>query len=124
MLQILPESEGAALIAKASEKLTHKDYEETFIPCLDRLIKKNGKVNVLLHLDESFNGWEMGAMWDDAKFGVNHMKDFNKVGIVGAAKWIEWATKLSSYFIDGEIRNFKASELHKAIGWIKEYVEK
>ncbi|MBF0273613.1 MAG: STAS/SEC14 domain-containing protein [Nitrospinae bacterium] len=120
MLQILPESKGAVLMVKASEQLTHKDYEEVFIPTLDNLINTYGKVNVLLHLDESFSGWELGAMWDDAKFGVKHMKDFNKIGMIGAAQWVEWTTKISSYFIDGEIRNFKASELNDAMNWIKE----
>ena len=120
MISFLPESDDKVLIAKAVEKLTTKDYEEFFIPKLEEMLQKNEKINIVLYLTEEFRGWELGAAWDDAKFGFKHRKDFGKIAVVGGPKWVEWSTKFGSHLVKGEVKNFKTDELENAIKWTRQ----
>ena len=72
MLELMPESRADILVLRASERLTAVDYEEEFIPLLEKLIKQYGHARVLLYLDEDFQGWEAEALWNDAAFGLKH----------------------------------------------------
>ena len=119
MIKILPQSEGPTLVVEASKKLTTVDYEEVFIPELDRLIGQFGKIRVVFYLDSSFEGWELGAMWDDAKFGLKHKNDFERIAMVGGPKWVAWFSNLGSHFMPGAIKAFETSELENAIAWAK-----
>ncbi len=120
MITKLSESSDTALLVQASGHLTHEDYQTTFIPELQRLINIKGKARVLLYMDEGFEGWEMQAAWDDAKFGLAHRNDFSKLAIVGGPKWVAWGVRLSETLISGEIKMFEPEQLSEAKIWIKD----
>ena len=85
VIEIMPESKSSALALKASGKLTDADYKEVLIPKIEEIIKRSGKAKVLLHLPQDFIGWDAHAMWDDARFGLRHRNDFQKLAVVGGA---------------------------------------
>lgn len=118
MVELLPESEGQLLGFLASGKLTDDDYKDVLIPKVLEALK-NGKVSLLLHLGPDFKGWTAGAMWDDAKFASAHIKDFDKMAVVGGPKWVEWSTKVGQHFTDGTIKNFAEDQLAEAWTWMK-----
>lgn len=119
MLEVMPESQGNVIGVRASQKVTGRDYEEVLIPKLETLIQENDQVNFLYLIDEDFQGFELGAMWDDAKFGLKHRKKFDKVAMVGAAKWMEVGMKLFAPLMPGEIKSFPREELPAAWEWLK-----
>ncbi len=119
MIEIMPESNGSALALKASGKLTDADYKEVLIPRIEEIIKRSVKAKVLLYLPRDFTGWEAHAMWDDASFGLRHRNDFEKLAVVGGAKWVEWATKIASHFMEGEVKAFGEERLQEALDWIR-----
>ena len=120
MIEIMPESEGNVLAVKATGKLTAADYEDVFIPKLKEVIEEQGKARMVFYLSETFEGWELGAAWDDAKFGTKHMHEFDKIALVGGPKWVQWGTRLSAHFIRGQIKSFPVSEIEPALEWVKE----
>jgi hypothetical protein len=120
MIEIMSETEGNLLVVKATEKLTAKDYEEVFIPKINQLIQEYRKVRVVVFLAENFSGWEIGAAWDDAKFGIQHRNDFEKMAVVGGSKWVKWTTKISSHFMDGQVATYDTSDFQSAVAWAKE----
>ncbi|MBC8550985.1 MAG: STAS/SEC14 domain-containing protein [Candidatus Brocadiales bacterium] len=120
MIEIMTETEGSILAIKATEKLTTRDYEEVFIPKLDQLIRVFGKRKVVMFLADTFTGWEIGAAWDDAKFGLQHRNDFEKIALVGGPKWVEWTTKIGSHFVGGQVKTYDTSDIQAAISWVKE----
>ncbi|MDD4915683.1 MAG: STAS/SEC14 domain-containing protein [Methylococcales bacterium] len=119
MITIMQESEGKTLVVKATESLTHQDYEETFIPCLTQRIGEYGKIRVVFILAENFTGMEPGAVWDDAVFGVQHRHDFEKLAVVTDKRWVEWATKVGACFMDGQVVVYPPAELEAAVAWAK-----
>jgi hypothetical protein len=70
---------------------------------------------VVLFLDKDFIGWEFGAAWDDAVFGVQHRHDFEKIAVVGDQQWLEWATKIGSYFMEGQVTTYDTTEFQDAV---------
>ncbi|MBT3878507.1 MAG: STAS/SEC14 domain-containing protein [Candidatus Scalindua sp.] len=119
MIEIMPETEGSTLAIKATDKLTTRDYEEVLIPKLDQLIRVFGKIKIVIYLADSFTGWKIGAAWDDAKFGLQHRNEFEKIALVGGPKWVEWSAKIGSHFISGQAKTYDTSEIQAAISWVK-----
>jgi hypothetical protein len=119
MLTIMPESKDAILAIKATGQLTDSDYKEVLIPKMEQIIERFAKARALMYLSEDFIGWEPHAMWDDAKFGLRHRNDFEKLAVVGGTKWMEWATKIAAHFMKGEVRTFSEDQMQQAVDWVE-----
>ncbi len=119
MLEIMPQSQGKILAVRLTSKVTDSDYEKIFLPELQKLIEVYGKVRCLYFMDSEFDGWTLGAVWDDAKFGIRHKDDFEKCAIVGGPKWAEWGTKLVAHLVSGQLKTFSGDQLEEAWSWIK-----
>jgi hypothetical protein len=119
MIEILAQSDGKTLGVRLTGKVTDEDYEKIFLPALDKLIKEYGKANCVYYMDEGFEGWTLGAMWDDASFGMKHRNDFEKVAVVGGPKWAAWGTKLAGHFTSAEVNTYSGDKLDDAWSWIK-----
>ncbi|MBW1781626.1 MAG: STAS/SEC14 domain-containing protein [Deltaproteobacteria bacterium] len=120
MLKVLPESEGNILVLNAVGKLTDHDYKEVLIPRLESIIGEHGKARLLIDMGDEFHGWEAAALWDDARFGLTHRNDFDKMGVIGGPKWVEWGLKLGAMAMGGEIRSFSVNEREEAMSWIND----
>jgi hypothetical protein len=119
MIEIMSESKGNILGVRLTVRVTDWDYGETFIPALEKLIALHGKIRCLYYMDEAFEGWNIGAMWDDAKFGIKHRNHFEKIAVIGGPKWAEWGTKLASHLLSGEVKTYPADQLTDAWKWIE-----
>lgn len=119
MIKVLPESTGNILVLRAVGKLTDQDYKDVLIPRLDSIIREHGKARLLLDLGDDFQGWEAAALWDDTRFGLTHKNDFEKMGVIGGPKWLDWGLQLATMVISGEIRSFSPGEREEALTWIK-----
>ncbi|MGA9665522.1 MAG: STAS/SEC14 domain-containing protein [Gallionella sp.] len=118
MITISPQSKGNILVLGATGKLTDRDYKEVLIPRLEAIIQAHGKARLLLDIEDEFHGWEPAAAWDDARFGLAHRNDFEKMGVIGGPKWVEWGFKIGALAMSGEIRNFPPTERDQAMRWI------
>jgi SpoIIAA-like len=119
MIKVQPESERNILVVRAEAKLTDQDYKEVLIPRLEAIIREHGKARLLLDMGEAFQGWEGAALWDDARFGLEHRNDFEKMAVIGGPGWVKWGLKLGAMVVSGEIRSFSPSEREEALRWIK-----
>ncbi|PLY04204.1 MAG: STAS/SEC14 domain-containing protein [Arcobacter sp.] len=110
-------NESLFLKFKAIGTLTHEDYER-INPIIDLALTgiKEPKIDVLVDISE-LDGWDLEAAWDDLKLGLKYGNSFNKIAIYGEKSWVKFATKISSWFINGEVKQFKT--LGEAISWIK-----
>ena len=119
MIEVLPESRYNILGVKGIGKLTDLDYKNILVPRLEGMIKDYKKIRCLFLMSEEFHGWELEAAWDDAKFGVQHRNDFEKVAVVGGPRWVEWGTKLAALIMSGEVKTFSSEQLDEAWDWVK-----
>jgi hypothetical protein len=119
MIEVLPESQGKVIGFKFGGKITTKEYEDVIIPRVEAMFQEHGKIRFMWLVDDSFEGAEAGAMWDDTKLGLKHRHDFEKLALVGGPKWMDWLTKLAGKIMSGETKTFPREQLQGAWDWIK-----
>lgn len=117
MFQFIPVHEKNIYAIRVSGKLHHEDYQ-AFLPELEKLISEEGKIALLIELDD-FHGADFAAIKDDFKFGMEHAASFEKVAIVGDKHWQKWMTFLASPFVKGDIKYFERDALQKAWDWLR-----
>ena len=121
MIEVMPESEGKVLAVKATGKLTNDDYGDVLVPKMDEILAAHGGVRLLLYMDDEFEGWAGGAVWADAKLGVQQASTalrggFEKIALAGRPGWIGKGAELAGYLMHGEIKAFRQDERDEAIG--------
>ena len=119
MIEIMTESAGPVVGIHASGKLADRDYREVLIPALESRFGKHGKLRLLFFMDAGFEGWDLGAAWDDAVFGFRHLADFDRLAVVGGPEWVRVAARLSALLMKGEVRTFDADALDEAWAWVR-----
>lgn len=97
--------------------LTHEDYEE-ITPLLDAQLAqvKDPKINAFADISK-LKGWEARAAWDDFKIGLKYDFNFDKIAIYGENNLVEFGMKVASWFMSGEIKQFKDRD--EALAWAK-----
>lgn len=99
-------------------KLTHEDYE-IITPMLESALEGVTQPKIRVLIDAfAMEGWEPRAAWDDLKLGLKHGGEFERVAILGKKRWQEFAAKIGSWFIAGEIKHFE--DEHQARAWLCE----
>lgn len=106
------------LTLKAVGKLTHEDYEK-INPMIDSALEgvKDPKIKAFIDGSE-LEGWELRAAWDDFKLGLKHGSEFDKIAIFGNKKWQEYASKIGSWFVSGDVKYFESAD--EALVWLQQ----
>ena len=87
---------GAVCDVKVSGKLDVEDYAK-FLPEFERLINEHGKIRFLFRMHD-FEGWTLGAAWQDMKFDIKHFNDIERLAMVGETKMQKVMTTFSKPF--------------------------
>jgi hypothetical protein len=111
--------DARVLEVAASGKLTDADYQQLFIPEIERLTKQHGKIRLLFEMTQ-FHGWEPKAAWDDFKLNLKHRHDIERVAMVGEKKWQHWLTEFAKPFTGAKVRYFDQAEADQARAWVGE----
>ncbi len=118
MIRKLQPAKGNVIGFMLSGKLHDEDYK-LFVPEIEALIERTGKVRLLLQL-EDFHGWDLHAAWDDITFDIKHYHDLERIALVGDLGWKAWMVKLSKPFTAAEIMFFPTDEIDAAWDWLLE----
>ena len=102
---------------KLSGTVSKMDYQR-FVPEIEDLIRKHGKINVLMVM-EDFHGWDIDALWEDLKFDFKHYKDVNRIAMVGEKIWQKGMSIVCKPFTSAEIRYFEPHEIERARMWLE-----
>ena len=118
MLTLLRHSDANAIAFRAHDLLTDADYQEVLIPAVEKMLESHPKIRVLLDCDEEFRGWEPKALWDDAKLGMQHKHQFERMALVGGPLMAQWGAKLANHMMEGEVKTFEEGEFESAWSWL------
>jgi len=70
----------------------------------DRLTRRK-KIRAYIEMADDFAGVEPGALWDDTKFGLSHMLDWQRIALVTDVDWMKHAAQFYNLLgIFGSIR--------------------
>lgn len=120
MVEPIPNLPDNVLGFKAIGRVTSEDYETVLIPAVETKLAENEKVRLLYYLGEDFEGFEAGAMWDDAKVGMRHFTAWERIAMVTDIEWIRVSLKIFGFVMPGQVRVFNNEELPSAIQWLSE----
>jgi hypothetical protein len=102
----------------AQGRVTADDYEQRIVPAVEAALDKADRVRLLYHLGTDFDGFEAGALWEDAKVGLGHLAAWERIALVTDVDWIRMATKALGFAMPGEVRVFTNAELASAREWL------
>jgi hypothetical protein len=111
--------DATVLEVTATGKLTDEDYQQHFIPEIERLTSQHRKIRLFFEMTQ-FHGWEPKAAWDDLKLNLKHRNDIERIAMVGEKKWQHWLTEFAKPFTAAKVRYFDHTEADQARGWVEE----
>lgn len=120
MLEIMDRSHGKVLGLRVAGTVSQAEY----VPvreAMEEQIAQHGRIRVLVHL-ESLGAIEPMALWEDLKFGLKHMRDFERMAAVGDQPWLEPFVKVFGSVVPGPggARTFRPGEVEAAWAWLEE----
>jgi hypothetical protein len=75
----------------------------------------------LLVLLENFTGWERGEQWGDTYFFFSHRDDFEKIAVVGDARWEAQVLAFTGAGLrKGPVKIFPETGESEARAWLAE----
>jgi len=98
--------------------VTKRDYETVLIPGVEEALAKHEKVRLYYETAADFTGIEPGAMWEDAKVGVSHLRRWERFAVVTDIEWIKHTVRLFGFLLPGALRVFSPKEAVRAKEWI------
>lgn len=119
MIKIIPGKKKMLIHFKCEGIITHNDYQKVVIPALKEKINKNGLLSLIRDMRE-MKKIEGGAIWDDYKFGIHHLKYFDRMATVGDQWWMSPLMKFSSLFFKIKLKHFKSHQYEEALEWINQ----
>jgi len=120
MFRIIQGLPGNVVGLSASGTITDEDYSGTLIPLVEKAIREDGKVRMLMRFGPDFKGYTTSAMWDDTRFGISHWGDFEKLAVVTDISWLRNSVAMFAPLIPAPVRIYDGSELEDAKSWIAE----
>jgi hypothetical protein len=111
--------EGKLLHLYVDGLLTTRDYID-FVPVFERFEDLGSPpFAMLVELGPSFTGWNLGPLLGDGRPDVAHRNTFDRIAVVGDAKWNQWLTASSGLVFAAENRFFERHKKAEAENWAR-----
>jgi hypothetical protein len=111
MMKLLTHLPDHIVGVSASGQIDAKDYETVLIPAIDSALQKHKRIRVFYQLTA-------GAMWDDAKLGLAHLRAWERIAVVTDVHWVAHATRMFAFLLPGQVKVFSNEEQSDAEKWI------
>lgn len=117
MLRIEEGVPDEVLCVEAVGTVTDADYQQVLVPAVREKLERHGRIRLVYVLGDEFDGWTMGALWEDAKVGTRDLASWEKVAVVSDKDWLRHAVKAFGWMMPGDVRVFDLDELAAAKSW-------
>ena len=115
MIKELSGLPGGVIGFEASGKLSAEDYRDVILPALERAAA-SGEVRFVVVIPE-FHGMSGGALWQDLKVGIEHLRAWKRIALVTDIEWMAQMTSLFGWMTPGQVRHFPLAQRDEAIAW-------
>jgi 2-polyprenyl-6-methoxyphenol hydroxylase-like FAD-dependent oxidoreductase len=116
-LHRLPQSQTNVIGYRIHGKLRETDYR-TLEMSLDEVLQTADSLGLLLQI-EALEGVEVGALWEDWKFGRRYHHKIHKLAVVGDQHLSSWLARLSEPLYAQNAQHFTAAEIGQAWEWLR-----
>jgi hypothetical protein len=101
---------------EASGKLQAEDYRDVLLPAIERAATEGGGIRCVIVIT-NFDGLSAGALWQDLKMGVEHLRAWKRIALVTDIEWMTQMTALFGWMTPGEVKHFPLTERTAATAW-------
>ena len=118
-MQVIEELQGlpkGVVGFQTSGKVDATDYRDVVLPALERAFD-TGEVRFLIVMTD-FKGMSGGAVWQDLKVGVEHLRGWKRIAVVTDIEWVTHLTGLFGWMTPGETKTFTLDQREEAIAWV------
>ena len=98
--------------------ITAQDYDEILKPLVAERLARHDHLNLLFVAGANFRACTAGAVWDDARFGLIHLTDFQKIAIVTDVDWLRMGAKFFAPLTPGQTHVFDLAAFDNARAWV------
>ncbi len=117
MITVLEGLPDNVIGVEASGKVTDDDYENVLIPAIRSKQDAHEHIRFIYVLGKDFDGWSMGALWEDAKLGIKNSRSWEKIAIVSDDEHMRHMIKAFGWMMPGEVRLFDLGKRDAATDW-------
>ena len=100
---------------EASGMLRAEDYRDVLLPAVERA-GASGDLRVVIVIPK-FDGLTPGALWEDLKMGIDHLRGWKRIALVTDVEWMRQMTALFGWMTPGEVEHFPMSRRADAVAW-------
>jgi len=115
MIKELSDMPAGVIGFEASGRLRAEDYRDVILPALERAAAA-GEVRFLIVMRD-FDGMSGGALWQDLKVGIEHLRAWKRIALVTDIEWMRRLTDLFGWMTPGETKTFPLTQLDEAAAW-------
>ncbi|MFE9426871.1 STAS/SEC14 domain-containing protein [Kitasatospora sp. NPDC006697] len=95
--------------------LEAEDYRDVVIPAIEHAASE-GEVRFVIVIPD-FHGMSGGAVWQDLKVGLEHLRHWKRIALVTDIPWMTHMTSVFGWMTPGELRTFPLAERDQAVAW-------
>lgn len=119
MIEITPVADSNILEMTFSGSVTAEEFDAA-LATFDAAIKQHGSIRVLENIGElDMPPIPLSRVWDDVKFGFEHLADISHVAVVADQGWIAAWIKVLGPLLRLDVKMFKSTELDAARAWLR-----
>jgi hypothetical protein len=116
MIKELNDMPAGVIGFEASGKLHAEDYRDVVLPALGRAAAA-GEVRFVIVMRD-FGGMSGGALWQDLKVGIEHLRAWKRIAVVTDIDWVSHMTSLFGWMTPGEVKTFPIAQQAEAVEWV------
>jgi hypothetical protein len=122
MIEALTDLPEGVLGFRFSGHVQKAEYQRELLPPLQERLENGQKIRLVIVIDDNFDRFDAGAMWEDLKFGVGsglrHVSLWERMALVSNAGWVRHSIALFGWIVPGDVRVFPLDELDAATAWL------
>ena len=122
MIEVREQPDSNIVEMTVSGHITAQAFDQA-LAAFKHAIERHGRVRVLENvgtLDTPPIPWN--RMWEDVKFGFEHLSDITHVAVVADQGWIGAYVNMLNPLMKAEFKHFKRPELEVAQSWLAQAV--
>jgi len=117
MIQTLKGFPGHVVAFLCSGRVTRREYDTILIPAVRAALQAHPKVRLYYEAAPDFS-IESSAVWEDFKFGIEHLSRWERFAIVTDVEWIRQTMRAFSFVLPSRLKVFPRTEVAHAREWI------
>ncbi|WP_158967353.1 SpoIIAA family protein [Chachezhania sediminis] len=106
------------LEAVLSGKVTQQDYVDILDPAVDAALAAHPGLKMLVIVAPDFDGYDMGAAWEDMRLGLSRWRGFDKIAVVTDLAWMAVAVRAAGVFMPCPVKVFDPEAVPLARHWL------